>query len=77
MIVHCGDNYCKYNDEGCCANIYSDGITLGETLGGQMVCTNQCDLEPICETCKYWYDDKCAAGATKNDNCWENPFRRD
>ena len=82
MIVYCGSKFCKHNNDGYCENHYATGteaITMSETLGGQMVCDDQDDWEPICETCKNWdgIKNQCRINGQKDIDCWENPFDRD
>lgn len=48
MIVYCEDRLCKHNNDGICENHFDTGveaISMAETLGGQMICSDQDDKE--------------------------------
>lgn len=46
MTVYCEDRECKHNNDGVCENRFDTGqeaIILIETLGGQVICSDQTD----------------------------------
>lgn len=48
MIVYCGDERCIHNKDGVCENKSLTGqeaISLIETLGGSVICSDQRDRE--------------------------------
>ena len=48
MIVYCGDENCIHNNDGICECRWDTGqeaISLIETLGGQIICSDQKDRE--------------------------------
>ena len=46
MIVYCGSETCIHCEDGICTNKFDTGveaISLVETLGGEMICSDQKD----------------------------------
>lgn len=44
MIVRCDDEECRHNEDGICNNP-SKEISMVLTLGGQVICSDQIEVE--------------------------------